>query len=91
MKEITQISVADALEAFDRWDPVARRAGGSAYGRVVLYAAGEVSLENLVRAVLLDRGLDPECWREHACVVRQAFGEWMRMGLPATDQLRRPA
>ena len=91
MKEKTQISVADALEAFDRWDPVARRAGGSAYGRVVLYAAGEVSLENLVRAVLLDRGLDPECWREHVEVVRQAFEEWMRMGLSASGQSQRSA
>ena len=85
------LSIRDALEAFDRWDPVARRAGGPAYGRVVLYAAGEVSLEELVRAVLLDQGLDPECWREHACVVRQAFEVWMQLEAPVSDRLRRSA
>ena len=77
------LTTADCLEAFDRWDPVARRAGGPAYGRVVAYAAHRCSLEELVRAVLLDQGLDPERWEEHRCVVCRAFVLWMRVVYPA--------
>jgi hypothetical protein len=60
---------AQVLEAFDRWDPIAMRAGGPAYVKVILYAAGEIGLEELVRAVLADQGIDPDRWEEHICVV----------------------
>ena len=33
------LCTADAVEAFDRWDPLARRAAGPAYGEIVLYVA----------------------------------------------------
>ena len=85
------LSIRDALEAFDRWDPVARRAGGPAYGRVVLYGAGEISFEELVRAVLLDRGLDPEGWECAAGVVAQAFEEWMQLDTVICSCYRRSA
>jgi hypothetical protein len=59
---------------------VARRAGGPAYGVVVLYGAGKIGLEQLVRAVLLDQSLDPERREEYRCVVCRAFDRWMAMG-----------
>ena len=73
------LTTADVLEAFDRWND---GNPGPAYGRVVAYAAHRCSLEELVRAVLLDQGIDPERWEEYRCVVCRAFEAWMRVVYP---------
>jgi hypothetical protein len=74
-----ELTIEDALEAFDRWndgDP------GPAYGTVVLFNAHRASLEELTRDVLLDRGLDPETWRECTDTVEAAFKQWLTLDAP---------
>lgn len=78
-KTITKLTIADVLGAFDRWND---GNPGPAYGRVVLYAAHRISLEELVRAVLLDQAIDQERWGEFECIVCRAFEEWMRVVYP---------
>ncbi len=78
---VAPLTTLDVLSAFDRWN------GGNpgpAYGRVVLYAAGRISLEELTRAVLADQGINPDRWGEYVCVVCRAFDRWMAMGFART-------
>jgi len=77
-----RLIITDCLAAFDRWndgDP------GPTYGTVVLYNARHASLEELVRSVLLDRGLDPERWQEHAGTVEAAFAAWLLLDAPYVE------
>jgi hypothetical protein len=74
-----QLTKAQVLEAFDRWND---GNPGPAYGRVVLFGADRISLEELVRAVLSDQGLGPDRWGEYSCLVCRAFEEWMRVVYP---------
>jgi hypothetical protein len=74
-----ELTMADVLEAFDRWN------GGNpgpAYGAVMLYGTKYGSLEKLVRSVLVDRGLDPEQWQEYASIVSSAFEVWRGLTRP---------
>ena len=80
VEQVEQICVGDVLEAFDRWND---GNPGPAYGRVVLYSSQRITLEELVRAVLLDQGIDAERWEEYVCVVCRAFVEWMRVVYPS--------
>jgi hypothetical protein len=66
------LTTAAVLEAFDRWND---GNPGPAYGRVVLYAAHYIPLEELVRAALLDQGLDPDrCSPPHPSLFLDIFG-----------------
>jgi hypothetical protein len=73
------LTVPDTLEAFDRWND---GDCGPAYGTIVLFNAHRASLEKLTRDVLLDRGLDPERWRECTDTVEAAFKEWLVLDAP---------
>jgi hypothetical protein len=73
------LTLSDVLVAFDRWndgDP------GPAYGAVVGYNARRVSLEELVRSVLEDQGLDSDQWQTHAATVEEAFEVWLHLDAP---------
>jgi hypothetical protein len=77
-----KLTISDVLATFDDWDPEARRGRSQAYVAVVLFNAGRVSFETLVRAVLTDYGRDPAQWQEHAATVEEAFQIWVHLDAP---------
>jgi P4 family phage/plasmid primase-like protien len=69
-----ELSSSEALQILE--DPTT-----GAHKNALLYSAGEMALEYLVRSVLFARGIPTEDWQQYAGVVEEAFEDWSRRGL----------